>query len=240
MATPRDRRTSGHCGALARSSTRRPVRRACDARARCRPARAAARRHGTGCRRAARAAHATADARARARPGRAAALARRPGAGLRRAPLKRSSTRSRSQRAISTGRLARRDAVRAPLHFGHECVAEVLSVGERVTSGVGRASGWWCRSRSTAGAARPAARGGPATAQLPADLDVRLRGRRRALGRRVSDQLLVPYADGCSSRSPTASTRLPPRASPTTSATATATSPPTSDELLAREGDPSC
>ena len=106
-----------------------------------------------------------------------------------------------------------------PLHFGHECVAEVLPVGPRCVTVARPASAWWSRSRSAAG--RCAACRSGSHRQLPggaAALHVRLRGRRRALGRRGRRRAgRAVRRRRCWCRCPRASTRRPRPAWPTTS-----------------------
>ncbi len=82
-----------------------------------------------------------------------------------------------------------------PLHLGHECVAEVLAVGERVAT-VRSATAWSSRFRSTAASVSRAAPGAPAAARAcrrsPCTAWALGAGH---WGGAFSDRLAVPYAD---------------------------------------------
>ncbi len=80
-----------------------------------------------------------------------------------------------------------------PLHFGHECVAEVLSVGERVT-GVSAGERVVVPDQLRRLPRLPPGTDGQLR-ERAADLDVRVRRAGGHWGGAIADQLLVPYAD---------------------------------------------
>ena len=111
-----------------------------------------------------------------------------------------------------------------PLHLGHECVAEVLTVGERVST-VKPGDRVIVPFQINCGACTPcrAGRTGSCTSVPPASMYGM--GLASGLwGGAFSDQLAVPYADAMLVALPDGIDPSPRQASPTTSATPTATS----------------
>ena len=130
-------------------------------------------------------AHPTADARAAGRPRSTAALAGRAGARAARARRGDRASDRRSTCDLDCGIALGATQFALPLHLGHECVADVLSVGERVST-VKPGDRVIVPFQINCGACAPcrAGRTGSCDARAP-DLDVRDGPRRRAVGRRV-------------------------------------------------------
>ena len=126
-----------------------------------------------------------------------------------------------------------------PLHLGHECVAEVLSVGERVAR-VRPGDRVVVPFQISCGPARPAAPGAPAAAPRVPPVSMYGFGLLGGhWGGAFSDELAVPYADamlvslpdgvepvGRGERRRQRVRRLPPHRAPPAGAAASATQTP--------------